>query len=56
MKSQINRGARKELYHFRDQQGLGVDFLFPNPHGKVWFVECKASKTVHPGMADLWLP
>jgi len=30
LKSQINRGRRKELYHFRDQQGLEVDFLFPN--------------------------
>ena len=35
LKSQINRGARKELYHFRDQQGLEVDFLFPDRHGKV---------------------
>jgi predicted AAA+ superfamily ATPase len=51
LKSQINRGARKELYHFRDQQGLEVDFLFPDPHGKLCLVECKASKTVHPGMA-----
>jgi predicted AAA+ superfamily ATPase len=51
LKSQVNRGARKELYHFRDQQGLEVDFLFPDPHGKVWFVECKASKTVHTRMA-----
>src|SRR5882724_417789 len=51
IKSQTDRGMRKELYHFRDQQGLEVDFLFPDPHGKVWFVECKASKTVHTGMA-----
>jgi predicted AAA+ superfamily ATPase len=50
LKSQINRGARKELYHFRDQQGLEVDFLFPDRHGKLCLVECKASKTVHPGM------
>lgn len=51
LKSQINQGRRKELYHFRDQQGLEVDFLFPNAHGGVWMVECKASKTVHPAMA-----
>jgi uncharacterized protein len=50
LKSQINRGARKELYHFRDQQGLEVDFLFPDPHGKVCVVECKAAKTVNTGM------
>src|SRR6202165_4924562 len=51
LKSQINQGRRKELYHFRDQQGLEVDFLFPSGHGGLWMVECKASKTVHPAMA-----
>jgi len=51
LKSQINRGRRKELYYFRDQQGLEVDFLFPDGHGGVWMAECKASKTVHPSMA-----
>jgi hypothetical protein len=51
LKSQVNRGLRKELYHFRDQQGLEVDFLFPDGHGSLWMVECKASKTVHPAMA-----
>ena len=51
LKSQVNRGRRKELYHFRDQQGLEVDFLFPDGHGALWLVECKASKTVQPVMA-----
>jgi uncharacterized protein len=51
LKSQINRGRRKELYYFRDQQGLEVDFLFPAGESEVWMVECKASKTVHPSMA-----
>ena len=51
LKSQINEGRRKELYHFRDQQGLEVDFLFPDSHGKLWMVECKASRTVLPAMA-----
>jgi len=51
LKSQVNQGRRKELYHFRDQQGLEVDFLFPNGQGGLWMVECKASKTVHPSMA-----
>jgi len=51
LKSQINRGRGKELYHFRDQQGLEVDFLFPNGRGGLWMVECKAAKTVHPAMA-----
>ncbi|MGA2736831.1 MAG: ATP-binding protein [Bryobacteraceae bacterium] len=51
LKSQVNRGRRKELYHFRDQQGLEVDFLFPAAGGGLWMVECKASKTVRPAMA-----
>ena len=51
LKSQVNQGRRKELYHFRDQQGLEVDFLFPSGDGSLWMVECKASKTVQPSMA-----
>ncbi len=51
LKSQVNQGRRKELYHFRDQQGLEVDFLFPSARSGLWMVECKASKTVRPAMA-----
>ena len=51
LKSQANQGRRKELYHFRDQQGLEVDFLFPARDGGLWMVESKASKTVLPAMA-----
>ena len=51
LKSQANQGRRKELYHFRDQQGLEVDFLFPAGDGGLWMVECKASQTVQPAMA-----
>ncbi len=51
LKSQVNAGARKEIYHFRDQQGLEVDFLLPGRDGKPWLVECKASRTVLPPMA-----
>ncbi len=51
LKGQINQGRRRELYHFRDQQGLEVDFLFPDAIGGLWMVECKASKTVQPAMA-----
>ena len=52
LKSQINRGARKELYYFRDQQGLEVDFLVPRPNAELWLLEAKASKTVRPAMAS----
>jgi uncharacterized protein len=51
LKSQVNRGERKELYFFRDQQGLEVDFLIPRPNTALWPVEAKASKTVRPAMA-----
>ena len=51
LKSQVNRGMRKELYYFRDQQGLEVDFLVPRPNARLWLVESKATKTVHPAMA-----
>jgi len=51
LKSQIERGRRKELYYFRDQQGLEVDFLIPRPNARLWLVEAKAGKTVRPEMA-----
>lgn len=50
LKSQFSRGERKEIYHFRDQQGLEVDFLFPDGRGGLWMAECKAAKTVFPSM------
>jgi hypothetical protein len=51
LKSQVNGGRRKELYYFRDQQGLEIDFLVPQPNARFWLVEAKASKTVQPSMA-----
>jgi len=51
LKSQVNKGERKELYFFRDQQGLEVDFIIPRPNAGLWLVEAKASKTVRPAMA-----
>src|ERR1039458_898831 len=45
LKSQGNRGMRKELYYFRDQQGLEVDFLVPRPNAGLWLVEAKATQT-----------
>src|ERR1700693_4037415 len=51
LKSQVNQGGRKELYYFRDHQGLEVDFLLPRPNAELWLIECKAGKTVRPAMA-----
>ena len=42
---------RKELYYFRDQQGLEVDFLVARPNSNLWLIEAKAGKTVRPSMA-----
>ena len=50
-KAQVNAGSRRELYHFRDEQGLEVDFLVPGRAGAVALVECKAGRTVTPSMA-----
>lgn len=51
VKAQINSGRRQELYYFRDEQGLEVDFLVPGKSGAIALVECKISRTVTPAMA-----
>ena len=50
-KAQLNAGQRRELYHFRDQQGLEVDFITPGASGTVRLIEAKATATPTPGMA-----
>lgn len=51
VKAQVNTGGRRELYHFRDEQGLEVDFMIPGRGGLLRLVECKATRTVTPAMA-----
>jgi len=51
VKRQINAGGKRELYYFRDEQGLEVDFVFPGPRGKLLLVEVKATRTPTPAMA-----
>jgi predicted AAA+ superfamily ATPase len=51
VKGQINAGRRKELYYFRDQQGLEVDFVVPSKGASLELVEVKASRTIRPEMA-----
>jgi hypothetical protein len=48
VKAQANAGRRRELYYFRDEQGLEVDFLVPGRGGAISLVECKAARTVAP--------
>lgn len=50
-KQQVNRGGRVELYYFRDQQGLEVDFVVPVKSQKLALIEAKATRTPTPGMA-----
>ena len=49
-KAQTNSGMRRELYYFRDQQGVEVDFVMPRRGGTMTLVECKAGRTVTPAM------
>lgn len=51
VKAQTNAGQRRELYYFRDQQGLEIDFVTPGPAGALRLIEAKASATVTPAMA-----
>jgi hypothetical protein len=51
VKAQVNAGRRRELYYFRDQQGLEVDFVTPGRAGALRLVEAKAGRTVTPAMA-----
>ncbi|MYB33877.1 MAG: ATP-binding protein [Gammaproteobacteria bacterium] len=52
IKYQANSYRRTELYYFRDQQGLEVDFVIPQGAGKLLLVEAKATKTLVPSMAQ----
>jgi predicted AAA+ superfamily ATPase len=51
LKSQLNAGQPKNLYTFRDQQGLEVDFVIQGRDNLATLVEAKASRTVRPDMA-----
>jgi predicted AAA+ superfamily ATPase len=48
VKHQIGVGGTRQLYYFRDQQGLEVDFVVPVGHRKLLLLEAKASGTVMP--------
>jgi hypothetical protein len=50
LKAQINSGRRPEIYYFRDQQGLEVDFLVPRKGGGLCLIEVKATRTAVPAM------
>jgi predicted AAA+ superfamily ATPase len=51
LKAQVNGGRRRELYYFRDQQGLEVDFIVPGESGGLRLIEVKNTATPAPDMA-----
>jgi len=51
LKSQINRGEAREVYYFRDETGLEVDFLVPRKNQTLELIEAKYSQTIYPNMA-----
>lgn len=51
IKHQASCGRRRELYCFRDQQGLEVDFIVPQGVGQLLLVECKTTTTPTPSQA-----
>jgi len=51
-KLQVNRGGRPEIYYFRDQQGLEVDFVVPLKSQRLALIEAKATRTPTPAMAQ----
>ncbi len=48
LKQQQCAGRRREVYFFRDQRGLEVDFLIPMGGKRLALVEAKASTSVRP--------
>jgi uncharacterized protein len=50
VKQQLRLGRRRELYYFRDQQGLEVDFIVPQGQ-QALLIEAKATRTPRPEMS-----
>jgi predicted AAA+ superfamily ATPase len=51
-KQQVNAGRRREIYTFRDQQGLETDFVVPAGGRRAVLIEARASRTAMPRMAE----
>lgn len=51
VKHRLNAGRRPELYWFRDQQGLEVDFVVAKGERRLALIEAKAARTVVPADA-----
>lgn len=55
VKQQANDGARREVWWFRDQQGLEVDFVVPTKGGGLRLLEAKAGSSARPEAASSML-
>jgi predicted AAA+ superfamily ATPase len=51
VKHQLAQGRAREIYYFRDQQGLEVDFVVPVGGRRLVLLEAKAALTVRPEAA-----
>jgi predicted AAA+ superfamily ATPase len=51
LKHQLHHGKPKALYHFRDRQGLEVDFIVPRGENRLTLIESKATRTPQSNMA-----
>ncbi len=51
VKQQLARGQPRQLYYFRDEQGLEVDFMVPRDAGRVELIETRWTKTPTPQLA-----
>lgn len=51
-KHRLNRGWARNLYYFRDQQGLEVDFIVDEGNRRLLLLESKATRTPMPDMAQ----
>lgn len=48
VKHRLNRGLGRDLYYFRDRQGLEVDFIVDEGNRRLLLVEAKATQTPMP--------
>jgi predicted AAA+ superfamily ATPase len=48
LKHQVGTGRARQLYYFRDQQGLEIDFVVLAGHRRLVLIEAKASRTMVP--------
>jgi len=51
LKRRANQGRARNLYYFRDQQGLEVDFVVDSGDRKLVLIEAKATRTPMPDLA-----